>query len=916
MPHPIPETIGHYRVAREIGRGGMGVVYLGHDPKLDRPVAIKALAHELADDPERLARFEREARVLASLSHGNIATVYGLEEADGARYLVMEFVEGHTLADRLADGGALPINEALAICAQVAAGVEAAHEAGVVHRDLKPGNVIIRPDGSPKVLDFGLARELPPPSSRTSIEGAATVRPASAVTREGAAIGTPGYMSPEQVRGLAVDKRTDIFAFGCILYECLAGMLAFPGQTATDSIAAILEREPAWSALPASTPPTIQLLLRRCLQKDRRRRLRDIGDARIELEQAIDDPTSTSLGLASAALAMPGTTRPRPTWRIGLPWAIALLCAIAALAASWLASRPAPSAPRPVRKFAIILPEELPIRPSWQFRSIDLSADGRRLVFMGPGEPWTQLYIRDLDQLEARPLANTDGAFGPFLSPDGEWVAFVRDDKLMKISIRGGPATTLCSVDGYRGGAWGADGTIVFGMDEGGLRSVPAAGGEAQPLTVVAEGEDVSHRQPAFLPDGLGVLFAAYEGEASTASIVVHSTATGEQKTLVSEGKAPRYLPSGHVVFYREHVLVAAPLDLEALELTGPPVPVLEGVASSRDRAAAEFAFSDDGTLVYLPWNEDATPSLLWVDHTGKTAPISARDLGFRMMSLSPDDTHVVASVVEEAGQTGTWEGEIWILEIGRDVPRRATRSGPHDVNPVWSPDGRWIVFASKRDDGIANLYRIRSDLTGEPERLTTSEHEHGQIAFSPDGLTLAFVEERDDEPGDILYLRFDDEGAPLGEPDPLIGAAGIREGSPAFSPDGQWISYTSDESGSPEIYVRPLGSSGSSVRVSDDNGFISIWSPVEDVLYYWRFDRMLAVPYTTDDGSFEPDLPELMFEFAEQGPVVIMDISSDGTRFAGTTIPGLTAAHREITFVLNWFEELRSPLTAAGSKP
>ncbi|MHC5003979.1 MAG: serine/threonine-protein kinase, partial [Planctomycetota bacterium] len=363
------EQIAGYTIVREIGRGGMGVVHLAHDPKLDRPVAIKALPADFANEPERLARFEREARVLASLSHGNIATVYGLELVDGGRYLVMEFVEGEPLSERLADGP-LPVSEALMICSQVAAGVEAAHEAGVVHRDLKPGNIIVRPDGTAKVLDFGLAREMPERNSRSAVAAAATAPP-SAVTGEGVTIGTPGYMSPEQVRGMTVDRRTDNFAFGCILYECLTGRLAFPGQTATDSIAAILEREPDWSLLPDGTPPTVQLLLRRCLQKDRRRRLRDIGDARIDIEQAIDDPSSTVLGLAE--LTLRGTHRTRPS---AAHVAVGALIALVAAAAAWLLKPTPPTPDAPVVRTSVA------IGTSWRSTHFALAPDGSRLVFV------------------------------------------------------------------------------------------------------------------------------------------------------------------------------------------------------------------------------------------------------------------------------------------------------------------------------------------------------------------------------------------------------------------------------------------------------------------------------------------------------------------------------------------------------
>jgi serine/threonine-protein kinase len=895
----IPERIGPYQVVREVGRGGMGVVYLGHDEKLDRPVAIKALAEDFADDPERLARFEREARVLASLSHGNIATVYGLEDADGQRFLVMEFVEGQTLADRLADGP-LPVNEALAVTAQIAAGVEAAHEAGVVHRDLKPGNVIVRPDGTPKVLDFGLARELPARSSRTGLEDAATAPPRS-FTREGVSIGTPGYMSPEQVRGMTVDRRTDVFAFGAILYECLAGQLAFGGQTAHDSVAAILEREPDWSPLPPNTPPTVQLLLRRLLQKDRRRRLRDIGDARIELEQAIEDPTSTSLGLAGAALVASRTTRAGSR----VPWLVTALFAVVACIAMWLAFRPAVEVARPISRFMVTLPEGLGIRPDFNFRSIDLSRDGRSLVLLGTGDPWTDLYVRPLDQLEPMLLPNTSDATGPVFSPDGAWVAFTRAGEIQRISVSGGPPSTVCKVgqNSTRGLVWSPDGHIIYGTNSGGLQRVLAVGGAPAPLTTVEEDADLSHRQPALLPDGRGVLFASFGPDDVYGTVMVTTDELEAPKELVAGGKAPCYVPSGHLVFYREGTIMAAPFDLDRLELAGPAVPVVENVAATRDRAGAQFSVSPAGTLAYLLGSTTENNQIVWLDERGIEEPISERPMVFRGLSLSPDGSQ--AAIVRSADESDTQPfgpGELWVLDIERDVPRRLTR-GRHDVEPAWHPGGQWIAFCSNRHDGAMNLYRIRLGASSEPERLTTSDASQTDATWTPDGRTLVF-----NEGGDIMLLRFDEAGEVVGEVEPLMKSADSREWRPCVSPDGVWVAYLSDEAGAGSLYVRPLEGDAIPVRVTTDATWAPVWSPTEAVLYFSGPTGLFAVDYEVRDGVFRPSDPRQLNETGPEGiSHFITGYDPHRQSFLAITLPGFTLDDPRVTFVLNWFTELEA---------
>jgi serine/threonine-protein kinase len=895
----VPDRIGPYEVTREIGRGGMGVVYLGHDAKLDRAVAIKALAEDFAQDQERLARFEREARVLASLSHGNIATVYGLEEDGGHRYLVMEFVEGRTLADRLADGP-MHVNETLSVCAQVAAGVEAAHEEGVIHRDLKPGNIIIRPDGTPKVLDFGLAREMPARSSSSGVAASAATAPHHPVTAEGASIGTPGYMSPEQVRGMTVDRRTDNFAFGCILFECLTGRLAFGGPTATDSIAAILERQPDWSVLPPGTPPTVHLLLRRCLQKDRRRRLRDIGDARIELEQAIDDPTSTTLGLAGAALAA-AARRPRRRVLSAVPWLVTL-AALAALAVTWWRGRDAAAAAAPVARLTVSIPSERPLA-GWPHPAI--SPDGRQLLLRVVEESQNVLCLRRLDQPDLQVLDGTGDAAYPVFSPDGEWIAFAQNDQIKKLSVRGGPTTTLCNAPSCRGLAWLDDGTIVVTTKRtGGLHRMLDAGGALEPITD-PPGELDSHRHPYGLPDGRGVLFTSCADntnwESSSVMVVPFDGGLpGAPRVVATEAALGQYLPTGHLLFIRRGTLMAAPFDLDRLETTGTAVPVLDDVRSVGASTPAKFAVSATGVLVYMRGGAEEERELRLVDSQGSQQPFSSHLGVFSDARLSPDGSRL-ALVVTEGGQT-----DIKILERERDLLRTLTQHEADDRTPVWSPDGRWLVFASERDGGARNLYRVRTDFSGTPERLTTSPGHQAAADFSPDGRLIILSEQRPDTQWDLLLLRLDEDGTPAGEPEDFVVRPGIQYGA-RFSRDGQWVCYGSNEFGSWHVYMRPVSGESGAEQISTDRGTLPMFSPAEDRIHFVSSFALpatvYAVDYSFDDGRLRVSSPEELFELRSSFARLTPGVNDDSFLMIRSTIVDDDII--EPVIVLNWFEEL-----------
>ncbi|MDO8631614.1 MAG: protein kinase, partial [Phycisphaerales bacterium] len=581
-------TLGPYSIVAPLGAGGMGEVYRARDSRLDRDVAIKVLPEAFARDPERMARFQREAKVLASLNHPNIAGIYGFEEVEGNRFLVMELVEGATLADRLHDG-ALPVEDALTINRQIAEALEAAHERGIIHRDLKPANVKITPDGAVKVLDFGLAKAMAAEDrSSTEIVNSPTIT--ADYTRPGVILGTAAYMSPEQARGRPLDRRTDIWSFGCVLYECLGGCRPFQGETATDLIAKILEREPDWDALRDDTPPNVRMLLQRCMQKDRKQRLRDIGEAWVVLDGALAGDFSV-VGLAPV--------RSLPTWRRALPW---LVCAIlvTALAGLWLSTRPAKQA---VMRFTVTIPESqaLTAIPGMM---MDVSPDGTRIVFVGRNESGRQLYLRHIHQLDATPLANTDDSFCPFFSPDGEWIAFDQKGKLRKISVLGGPATTICEAADVRGGSWGVDGTIVFAPNrQSGIWRVPAAGGEPAKLTDAEASETTpSHRWPRMLPDGKTALFTATakNSDYSDAKIVALSLETLKQKVVIQGGTFGRYVSTGHIVFARSGTLMAVPFDAKKLEVTGAAIPILEGVLGAPTYGSVQYAFSQTGTFLYV----------------------------------------------------------------------------------------------------------------------------------------------------------------------------------------------------------------------------------------------------------------------------------------------------------------------------
>ena len=602
--------LGSYEVVAAIGAGGMGEVYRAHDTKLGRDVAIKVLPEAFAHDPERLSRFQREAKILASLNHPNIATIHGLEQSGDTSYLVMELVSGETLAGRV-KAGPIGIEEALKIAVQIAEALEAAHEKSIIHRDLKPANVKVTPEGKVKVLDFGLAKAFAGDTTNEDLGNSPTL--SAAATMQGTILGTAAYMSPEQARGKACDKRTDIWAFGCVLYELLTGRQSFDGETTTEILAAVLRGEPDWQALPETTPFSIRALLRRCLQKEMNKRARDAGDARIEIEEALAAPATAELT----------TTAPTKRFRT-LGWralifglsAVLLGAAIAGLAVWNLKPAPAPTL-QPVTRTVINLPSGQQLAGLENGPAVVLSPDGTRLAYSAFQGGNQQLYLRALDSVEATPIPGTEGAMNPFFSPDSQWLGFFADGKLKKVSVSGGAAVTLAVASNPGGASWGSQGIIAFAPTQvGALQQMQEAGGTPQPLTHF-EKADATHRWPEFLPGGRALLFAAAPNSInfSIGQIAVQLVGTGERRNLIQAGMSPRYAPSGHLIYAQGGSLMAVPFDPQHLATTGTAIPVVEGVLQSPFSGAVQYSFSNSGSLVYVSGGlQSAQNRLLWVN--------------------------------------------------------------------------------------------------------------------------------------------------------------------------------------------------------------------------------------------------------------------------------------------------------------
>lgn len=878
----------------------MGEVYKAHDTKLRRDVAIKVLPASFARDADRLARFRREAQLLASLNHPNIATIYNIEDSNGTTYLVMELVPGENLAERIKRDGAVPVEEALTIAKQIAEALEAAHEKGIIHRDLKPANVKLTPEGKVKVLDFGLAKAFAEDPSSVDMSNSPTL--SMAATMQGVILGTAAYMSPEQAKGKAVDKRTDIFAFGAVLYELLTGKQAFHGEDIAEILAAVMKTEPDWSLLPESTSPAIRTLLRRCLRKDRRQRLGDAGAVRIEIEDVLSGVT-------------PGQVEPVASQRTGrerLAWAAAvglLILTTIAFAIGFVLR--APKAQQPMRLSAEI-GADASLSTIFGASAI-LSPDGARLAFVAGGSDQKQrIYVRALDQLQATALSGTENARDPFFSPDGQSLGFFADGKLKKISVNGGGPVTLCDALDDRGGSWGDDGTIVFARDSTSpLSKISSAGGTPQALiTLDKQTGETTQRWPQMLPGGKAVLFTSSTTQAAyeNADIVVYSTASGQRKTVQHGGFYARYVPTGHVVYMHEGTLFAVPFDLNRVEVTGQPAPIVEGVVNVTNYGGAQFSFSDAGNLLYVAGRGGGQISLYWMDREGKFTPLRETPASYLSPAFSPDGKRL--AMENSDGK----RSDIWLYEWDRDALTRLTFAGESNRFPVWTPDGQRIVFSSLEKGGTFNLWWIRADGAGNAQRLAESKYAQFAGSWGPDGKVLAFRQVNPDTGNDIMILAIQGDeksGWKPGEPKPFLNSP-FSELNPAFSPDGRWLAYQSNESGDFEVYARPFPGPGGKWQVSTGGGLFPEWSHNGKELFYRSVDsKIMVVTYTASGDSFRADKPQLWSpgQFTDAGSNTYnFDLHPDGKRFAVLKTPGTgqAAAINKVNIVLNWFDELK----------
>ncbi len=917
MPLSSGTRIGPYEIASLLGVGGMGEVYRSRDSKLGRDVALKVLPSSVGIDTDRLARFSREAKVLAALNHPNIASIYGLEDSGSTHALVMELVEGPTLAARI-KSGAIPSDEALPVAKQICEALEYAHERGIVHRDLKPANVKVTPEGTAKVLDFGLAKALETEITPVDIGSSPTM--SRMATQAGMILGTAAYMSPEQARGKPADRRADIWAFGCLLYEMLTGKMAFSGETISDTLAAIIKEQPDYSLLPASTSARVRVLVERCLQKDSRQRLQAIGDARIAIDEVLSGAPDPTVPPQQKMAAPPAA----PRWKRLFPWVVIAALSAGLLFTTFLSSRPSTSSAKPI-ELSFYLPSGQKLG-SDNGTAFAISPDGSRIAYVveESGSTVGQMLIRELDKSSPAVLANVQnigGAAAPFFSPDGQWIGFFGDGKLKKVSVHGGAPVTLASVSGYRGGTWGEDDTIIFPTKfTSALYRVPAAGGTPQEVTHLnAARLETTHRWPQFLPGGKSLLFTASSNNNffGQATVQAASLATGEAKVLVENASFGRYLPGGYLAYCSQGTLFVAPFDAKALKLTGTAVPVLQGVEFDISNGSVQLSVADNGMAMYMAGSTSRENlNLVLINRKGESQILLKSASDATSPRISPDGKKVA---FEKA------VGGIWIHDTVRGTTTPlALKSGTANF-PIWTPDGQYLTYsytaASMMGTG-ERIYRRRADGSGEEEPLTPESPQSSYpSSWSPDGKTLAFVRlsEVDGACCDAWTMHFDQNGK--AEKPALVAevsrgtSASLAE--PEFSPDGHWIAYSSADSGPPQVYVVPFPSTGGKWQISTDGGSEPRWSKTGHEIFYSEGAEIFAVPYTVEKNSFVAGKPQPVFSrIALRFPYTAFDVAADGQHIAAFQFDGEERATRiEPTVVIHWLEEVRRQV-ASGQSP
>jgi serine/threonine-protein kinase len=889
------QSIGQYQISEHLGTGGMGTVYKATDTKLGRSVALKMLLPEMLNNPTGVARFEREARTLASLNHPNIAAIYGIEECQSVRFLALEYVPGPTLADRLRRGR-LPVREAVLISKQVAEAVEAAHTVGIMHRDLKPANIKISQTGPVKVLDFGLAKQM----NRSELVSADPSEALSGekLTKSMTIVGTPAYMSPEQVTGQELDARTDIWSFGCVLYESLTGKCAFEAKTVTEVLAAVVEREPDWAALPAAPEP-LRLLLKRCLRKDPNCRLRDIGDARIELEDLLATPAQEeSVSVKPVAISR----------RTAIS-ALAGAAAGVAITAPFAISRYRGAAPRDLTRFAITLPEGTAI-PSTFTRRVAISPDSSRLVFLVAAPLGLQsLYIRSLREMEPRLVQNYVST--PFFSPDGRWLAFGNMNRvphIAKVPLDGGPPAIVSPNQLLFGATWAEDDTIyVDVIDTNGLAAIPAAGGPPKAVLKVdlAKGER-QPKSPCAISGGKTILLTMANADIETyddARIVAFQPYTTKTHILVEGGMNPRYSPTGHLFYARDGKIMAIRFDADRLKVTGRPFTVLEGVMMSRNTSNVNYDISARGDLVYVPgFCDGGARTLVWVGRNGDTKPLDLPPRSYLHPRLSPSGDRLA---IEIEGPSH----DIYVYDFERTVLTKVTNDGGSHF-PVWSPDGTRLAFR-QGPMGEFKLEQTAVDRSTPPEPLPAEGASQSPDSWSPDGRDLLYTIVTPDPAPRIMAVPVKG-GSPRS-----IEASKFALGSPKFSPDGHWITYCAADSGKPQVYVRAYPGPGLKIQISSEGGTDPVWKRDGRELFYRNGDSMMAVAVTTNP-PFRAGRPLELWKghyshgmSSSCGPPGATssnyDVTADGSRFLMIKDDDQDrAASKEIVVVLGWANEVR----------
>jgi eukaryotic-like serine/threonine-protein kinase len=887
--------LGPYEILFAIGAGGMGEVYKARDTRLDRIVAIKVLPTHLADRAELRERFEREAKTIASLNHPHICTLYDTGHQDGVDYLVMEYLEGETLAQRLLKGS-LPLEQVLQDAIEISDALDKAHRKGITHRDLKPGNIMLTKSGT-KLLDFGLAKLAQDAAPVTPESQMPTMK--DAITAQGTILGTLQYMAPEQVEGKLdqIDARTDIFAFGVVVYEMATGKKAFEGKSQASLMAKILETDPPpISMLAPMTPPALDRVVKKCLAKDSDKRWQSASDVCDELRWIAETGSQASLSPSVPA------RKPLFASRTAMI-ALAGIVLGAAVATIGLWNRKPPSAPQLVSRFVLPLPagQNLEGVAGGIPHSLVVSPDGSQIAYVALRDGTDQIFLRSIDSLESRAVPGTEVASLPFFSPDSQWLGFFTSDlKLEKASVSGGPPVTICDLGPYLaqgsqgyafGAAWSSRGEIIVGSYFG-LLEVPDSGGALKPLSGIQRGND-GYFWPQFLPGGTALLFVT--GTRGNPQIAVYSMQTGKSRMLVT-GSDPAYSPTGHLIYSQAGALMAAPFDSQRLEVTGPATPVVQGLteysANGQTTPSADFSVSANGTLVYAPGVARNTPlRMVWVSRNGAAQPLSAPARVYVQPRISPDGRKIAVGVSEK-------DSQIWIYDVAQGAFNRLTFQGTNNLVPLWTPDGKRVAYISNQA-GQRNIFWQFADGSGGLERLTTSPNLDIPNSFSPDGKLLAFSETTPSAGYDILLLGLADR-----KPRPFLQTP-HNEAVPLLSPDGRWMAYVSDESGRNEIYVVSFPGPGGKWQISTGGGREPAWNRNGRELFYRNGDKMMAVEINTQSG-FSAGTPRVLF----QGPYQTLtastpnyDVSADGQRFL---MLEPTEQPAQINVVLNWFEELK----------